>query len=85
MLARTVLIGTPKPRAIEAVLADQVGERLRAVLAVEGLVLRHVRQSSGRAPSPRSKTPSPATRFAAPARMTAAPPGALLTAASFRT
>src|SRR6202023_3162552 len=39
------------------ILADQVGKGLRAVLAVERLVLRHT-GSDGRAPPPRSKTPS---------------------------
>src|SRR5207244_53599 len=52
---------TRDDRALErsrgGLLADEVAKRLRAVLAVEGLVLRHSIQS-GRAPPLRSKTPS---------------------------
>src|SRR5207245_8486898 len=66
------------------VLTHQVGKRLRAVLAVEGLVFRHQASKWPRTPAS-IEDPQAAPRFAARARMAAAPPGFLLTAASFRT
>src|SRR5262249_52641215 len=69
-------------------LANQVAEALRAVLAVEGLISHRrgnqARHAYGRAPFVDRGTPS-GTGFPAPARVAAAPPSCLLTAASFRT
>src|ERR1041385_1699125 len=71
-----------RPR--RGVLADEVAKGLRAVLAVEGLILRHGAIQWSRTLAS-IQDPQLVPRFAAPAQMTAAPPGSLLTAASFRT